>query len=299
LLASTLGLPSDPELVPPRRFARRDTNHLHRSLLTTADHAQADDPASRPSAAALAGALAELAPDAVLPASDDPPRVAAGVIPPAHGLTDDLERLRATAPVPEPRRRYWPFITTTVAAAMALAGTTGLIATAMSPDSAPIDVARTTGAESLPPPATRPNSTAGPTATPRAASGTNVVAPSTTITTTTSTSVLPLSPNPGATPAVDVGGRSFSIGEPGDRIAVGPWRCDGQPRVLVLRPTTGDLFLFDETPAPGQDLAVASFARSPGATDLAPIARADDCPTPALLRADGRVVAIDLPAVAR
>ena len=71
LLASVVGLPNDPELIPQRRFGRRQNNHLHRSLLTTADHAQADDPASRPSAASLADALAALAPDAALPASDD------------------------------------------------------------------------------------------------------------------------------------------------------------------------------------------------------------------------------------
>src|SRR4051812_24702338 len=53
LLVAVIGSPGDPELVPTRRFARRHEHHLHRSVLTIADHARAHDRAARPSAASF------------------------------------------------------------------------------------------------------------------------------------------------------------------------------------------------------------------------------------------------------
>jgi hypothetical protein len=58
------------------------------------------------------------------------------------------------------------------------------------------------------------------------------------------------SPRPAPAPvtfdagAVVVGGRRMSVGEPGDAMAVGRWRC-GSATVALLRPATGEVFRFD------------------------------------------------------
>ena len=190
-------------------------------------------------------------------------------------LTADLERLRASAAIPKPRRSRWPFVTTALAVGCALVGTASLVDTTISRDPSPAEpssATTATAAQATPVPDTR--------------------------LVTTSTSRLP-SPSSGATPIVHLGGRVFSIGQPGDRAVVGPWRCDGQDRALLLRPTSGEVFLFDEAPPPGGDSGDHVVRPVRGATDLAPLEPADDCPTPALVHADGRVMPIDLPGVAR
>ena len=43
---------------------------------------------------------------------------------------------------------------------------------------------------------------------------------------------------------VDAGVARWSLGEPGDVAAVGDWDCDGEASAALLRPATGDVFLF-------------------------------------------------------
>lgn len=104
LLTDTLGPLPEFDLAVTRRNRSRRDDDLHRGLLVLADHAQADDPHVRPTAAAFAAGLRDLAPD--------PPGESSTLI-------DDLERLRATARTETPRRRRGPAL---VGLAVAIVG---------------------------------------------------------------------------------------------------------------------------------------------------------------------------------
>jgi hypothetical protein len=43
---------------------------------------------------------------------------------------------------------------------------------------------------------------------------------------------------------IEAGEARWSIGEPGDVVAVGDWDCDGLPSPALLRPSSGDVFVF-------------------------------------------------------
>lgn len=43
---------------------------------------------------------------------------------------------------------------------------------------------------------------------------------------------------------VEAGGRRYRVGQAGDRVLVGDWRCDGDPEPALLRPSTGEVFVF-------------------------------------------------------
>jgi hypothetical protein len=45
--------------------------------------------------------------------------------------------------------------------------------------------------------------------------------------------------------AIVVGDRRYEIGEDGESVAVSDWDCDGRATPAVLRPDTGELFVFD------------------------------------------------------
>jgi serine/threonine protein kinase len=75
-------------------------------------------------------------------------------------------------------------------------------------------------------------------------------------------------------PRVDVGGVSYRVGQAGDLAFFVP--CEGNDRVVVIRPTTGDLFLFDRFAAPGVPLTAQSLGRVDGAVEILP-AEVDTC----------------------
>jgi hypothetical protein len=280
LLGGLAEPPDDAEVVPVRRFGRRRSNHLHRAALNLADHARADDPTVRPSAAALGRALAELAPEAALPRTDVPASSEPPPYPSDPSSSDDsttpldhaLERLRATSTsVDRTRPARWPWVAGSAGAVLVLVGALVVLA---SP--APND-----GRPTAEPPA-EPTSTGGTGRRP-----------------TTTTAITRAAPDtPAATddaPNVDIDGSRFSVGAPGDEALVAPWRCDGRPRPLVLRPSTGDLFIFDTPATSGVDAVASSFATVTGARSLVPVDRDDPCPQPAVLRAAGEVVPVELP----
>lgn len=214
LLADLVGRPDDPELVPSRRFGRRHEQHLHGDVLTLADHARAHDATIRPSAAALASALADLAPEAT---------------------------------AVRPRRRRWSTVGITV-----LAGAAGVAAIGTSVIGA----------------------SAGPDATRS--------------TTTIATRA--------AAPTVELAGRRYEVGRAGDRAHVAHWRCDGDRQVILVRPTTGEVFLFDDVPAAGEERAVPAFVEIPGATDARAVGADDPCPSLVVEQDDGQAVPLALPA---
>ncbi|HEX2575086.1 MAG TPA: hypothetical protein VHK88_01985 [Aquihabitans sp.] len=89
--------------------------------------------------------------------------------------------------------------------------------------------------------------------------------------------------------AVTAGGATFDVGRAGDRIAVGDWDCDGQATPGIVRPSTGEVFLFGGWAGDGRPVTVDPVAVVPGAADLqapAEIDRSQRCPPPTVRLVD-------------
>jgi hypothetical protein len=86
---------------------------------------------------------------------------------------------------------------------------------------------------------------------------------------------------------VVAGTQRFTAGEPGDRVVVGDWDCNGTRTVAVLRPSTGAVFVFDEWATDQSDVSVPATARVPGAVDLQARTREDGCSSIVAVRLDG------------
>jgi tRNA A-37 threonylcarbamoyl transferase component Bud32 len=79
---------------------------------------------------------------------------------------------------------------------------------------------------------------------------------------------------------VVVDGVRYDVGAPGDAIAVADWDCDGTDTPAVLRPSTGDVFVFDgwataESPVPARLLdrvsGAVALATPDGICDAVPV----------------------------
>ena len=83
---------------------------------------------------------------------------------------------------------------------------------------------------------------------------------------------------------VRTGGHRWSVGSPGDLLAVGDWDCDGTATPAVVRPSSRRLYLFDGWATEGADLtATAGPPVPPDATAIEP----DGCGAVTLRTADG------------
>ena len=69
-------------------------------------------------------------------------------------------------------------------------------------------------------------------------------------------------------PVVRIAGVRWAVGEPGDVAAVGDWDCDGVATPAVLRPSTGELFTYDDW---GDDRTARRAGSSPGARTIAAV----------------------------
>ena len=67
---------------------------------------------------------------------------------------------------------------------------------------------------------------------------------------------------------VSAGPISWTLGQPGDVIAVGDWTCDGGSAPALLRPSTGDVFVFPGWAAAGEPVTVEARDRLPGAVAI-------------------------------
>lgn len=108
----------------------------------------------------------------------------------------------------------------------------------------------------------------------------------------------PETPSPPHSEATRVlqAGITYSIGEPGDAVEVADWDCNGTETPGVVRPSTGEVFLFDRWATAGQPLVSEPSLVVPGAKGLVPPSEGTGC-VPRLLLDDGAAVAI-LPAEA-
>ena len=75
------------------------------------------------------------------------------------------------------------------------------------------------------------------------------------------------------------GDRRWAVGRPGDVAVTGDWTCAGVATLAVLRPSTGQVFVFDGWAARGQDLSAPQAVRVEGGFALrAADLDADSCP---------------------
>lgn len=63
-------------------------------------------------------------------------------------------------------------------------------------------------------------------------------------------------------------GRTYEVGRPGDRVQVADWDCDGIATIAVVRPGTGEIFLFDGWSLEGGAITVAAVDVVQGARSL-------------------------------
>jgi hypothetical protein len=76
---------------------------------------------------------------------------------------------------------------------------------------------------------------------------------------------------------VSAGSARWTVGEPGDVIAVGDWDCDGRAAPALLRPATGDVFVFPGWASEGKPLTVEARDRLAGAVAIRGEREGDGC----------------------
>lgn len=113
-------------------------------------------------------------------------------------------------------------------------------------------------------------------------------APPPTAPNTTSSAIAPSAPIEAGATIVEAG-TTYAIGEPGDVVEVADWDCDGEATPGVVRPVTGEVFLFDRWATPGEPVTSAPSLTIQGATSLLP-PEPDELCRPTLVVDDGRLL---------
>jgi len=259
LLVDLVGADDDGEPIPERRWRgrRRWSGWDRRALLLLADQACAEPATRRPSARRLAAAIADAVPDLARPAAE--PTLHGGRPLEARPGNDPTESLRASALVDSDERTVRPL-------AMALAALGGLLLI--------LGATRLRGGDA--------EEVAGPVDPPEAA----VVVPSTT---TPEAALRTAVPIPGS--LLEVGGLQYRVGQAGDEVLVEDWDCDGTPTPALLRPATGEVFVFPRW-IEHDELAVEPVLQVAGAEDLVSEVAPDGCPTLAVRSSSGEVVPV-------
>jgi hypothetical protein len=277
LLAALVGPAADMEPIPDRRWRPRRgwSGWERRSLLLLADQACAEPPTRRPTARRLAAAIAEAVPGAALSTEHGPPHGA----PPSEpeGTLDE----RRPAPRTEDGQGRSRLVALAGAALTAVLLVTVALRVGRPQPSIPAAIS--------PSPLVEP-------------------APSTTVSLPTTTTAVPAvpcvvpdgtAPGPGrcaqpvrvAGTSVFVGEDHFQVGQPGDLVVLGDWDCDGNATPAVLRPASGEVFVFAMW-ATAADVVVQPAAVVPGAVDLRVGEGARGCAGLAAQRADGSEVPV-------
>ncbi|MFN3217439.1 MAG: hypothetical protein ACE367_13175 [Acidimicrobiales bacterium] len=85
----------------------------------------------------------------------------------------------------------------------------------------------------------------------------------------------------------------FEVGRSDDIVRIGDWDCDGSLSAAVLRPTSGEIFVFDEWVEGNGVRRVEALTVIPGAADLAPVASAT-CDTLVVVDRTGREAVVEV-----
>lgn len=254
LIDHLVGTDAELEPIPERRWpVRRWSGYQRRSLLALADQARHDEPARRPTARALAAAIVAAVPDA---AAAPPPAVPDRPTPSPPS--------RPTRPRGRGRR---PALVGAGAVALLLLAANGALPgrhlqARTTPD--PSDRPPTAPARSRP----TPEPAAAPCATVPDADGSagadidgDGCAEAVRV----------------AGTAIEADGVDYDIGQDGDEVAVGDWDCDGAATPALVRPATGEIFLFDGWAVPDGPVTVRPTDVVAGARRLRPPRSSDDC----------------------
>lgn len=260
LIVTLLGNDAELEAIPARSWQRRrpKAGWARRSLHLVANRACADPASRRPTARRLAAAIAEAVPTAVV-------TTPAAAAPEEPTTAEDAEPVRA---VPAPARLS--------ALLFAVLGVLALGLGALRVGGAAVGTSSSTSVTT--PLVTTPLVTSSTTTTVEKP----ISAPCTSA---------PVTP-PGCDEEISVDGtivtvgtRRYEVGQDGDLVVVGDWDGDGARTPALLRPATGEVFVFQEWATNGE-VATGAVARVGDASDL----RAEQRPGGDLLlvrRADG------------
>ncbi|MEI2700108.1 MAG: hypothetical protein V9E94_17900 [Microthrixaceae bacterium] len=91
-----------------------------------------------------------------------------------------------------------------------------------------------------------------------------------------------------------VGGHSFRAGQPGDQVVVAPITCDAPPQVILFRPSSSELFVFDEWPGSAASATAQHLGTYPGAVSLG-VHETDGCTRAVPIDAQGTSVPEEKP----
>ena len=94
---------------------------------------------------------------------------------------------------------------------------------------------------------------------------------------------------------VDAGVARWSLGQPGDIVTVGDWDCNGEASAALLRPTTGDVFVFSAWAPSDEPVTVGASQRVDGGTGLRAEPSDGGCDQLVVDRADGTTATVEVP----
>lgn len=103
-----------------------------------------------------------------------------------------------------------------------------------------------------------------------------------------------LRPAPGSATEATLAPGRVRVGLPGDEHVVVDLDCDGDDELLLLRPSTGELFVAPRVPDDGRAVRTVPAGHLPGATSLTTSTSADGCATPLAAMPDGSTVPVDV-----
>jgi hypothetical protein len=84
----------------------------------------------------------------------------------------------------------------------------------------------------------------------------------------------------------------FDVGEAGDDVLIADWHCDGEPSAALVRPSTGEVFVFASLPAAGETITGQHIATVPGAIAIETDDANAPCPPLVVRSTDGSTHAI-------
>jgi len=94
---------------------------------------------------------------------------------------------------------------------------------------------------------------------------------------------------------VTFGGTTWVVGRTGDRVVVADWDCDGTATAAALRPSSGEVFVFDRWVVPGDEITVNAAATVAGASELEVVdPDADGCSDLVVVRDGGGRVRVEV-----
>ena len=91
-----------------------------------------------------------------------------------------------------------------------------------------------------------------------------------------------------------IDGSRYSVGQAGDAVAIADWACSGRPTPVILRPSSGELFVFDAWAEPGHDVTARPLGRVEHATEVRPTPIAGGCQELEVLRSQGPPARLDV-----